>query len=162
MSEITTNQYFLNIGTEDLNVPAVESPELDFSAVKSPTVDSPALFDYEGPFGIGPRNQELFFELFRKNKRDLRLQERNMTSDFYDNFEFNDDGSIKIKKSEDTLDLDLDFDLRDFGIKIPEWNPQLNLGDIEIGDFKLPDGFDLININLKTIELFKQIKILKK
>ena len=150
MSEVQTNQSFLNIGTEDSDVPAVESPELDFSAVKSPTVDSPALFEYEGPFGVGPRNQDLFFELFRKNKKDLRLQERNMTSDFYGNFEFNDDGSIKIKKSENTLDLDLDFDLKDFGIKIPEWNPQLNLSDIEIGDFKLPDGFDLINIDLKT------------
>lgn len=136
MSQTELENSFLTTGLPtDQSTPdveAVESPELDFSAVESPTVDSPELFEYEGPFGIGPRpDDDLWFELRRKERREQRLLERGQVLDFYDNFNFGEDGSITFK--DDAFDFDFDFDLgidlREFGFELPKWNPKLKLED---------------------------------
>ena len=119
--------------TPDLD--AVESPELDFSAVESPTVDSPGLFEYEGPFSDFTRpDDDLWFEIRRKARRDQRLLERRQITDFYENFEFGENGSIKFKGDGkdffDDFDFDLDIDLRELGFELPKWNPKLKLEDI--------------------------------
>ena len=182
MSEITTSSSFLDTNTlqgELKNVSPVESPELDFSAVESPTVDSPTFFEYEGPFGIGPKDDDLWFETRYRQRQLMRLDERKAVLDTYDNFEFGEDGSIKIKSPEFDLGIDFDFDLdlRELGFNLPEWNPDLRLSDLKIGDFdlpnidlKLPDGLtnflntaankleDLVpDINLPDVELPKGV-----
>ena len=109
----------------------------------------------------------------------MRLDERKAVLDTYDNFEFGEDGSIKIKSPEFDLGIDFDFDLdlRELGFNLPEWNPDLRLSDLKIGDFdlpnidlKLPDGLtnflntaankleDLVpDINLPDVELPKGV-----
>ena len=135
MSQTELENSFLTTGlptdqsTPDLD--AVESPELDFSAVESPSVDSPGLFEYEGPFGDFTRpDDDLWFEIRRKARRDQRLFERRQVMDFYENFNFEEDGSIKFKDGGTfDFDFDLDIDLRELGFKLPEWNPKLKLED---------------------------------
>lgn len=139
MSQTELENSFLTTGLPtDQSTPdlaAVESPELDFSAVESPTVDSPGLFEYEGPFSDFTRpDDDLWFEIRRKARRDQRLFERRQVIDFYDNFEFGEDGSIKFKGDGtdffDQFDFGLDIDLRELGFELPEFNAKLKLEDV--------------------------------
>tara|TARA_E500000318_G_C3559360_1_gene212672 strand:+ start:153 stop:2234 length:2082 start_codon:yes stop_codon:yes gene_type:complete len=140
MSQTDLSKSFLRTGLpEDTplksfeDIKPVESPELDFSAVESPTVDSPTLFEYEGPFGIGPRpDDDLWFETRRRERREMRLEERRMSLDFYENFDFGNDGSIKLKRPDVDIDFDFDFDvdLREFGVNLPEFDPKLKLDEL--------------------------------
>ncbi len=105
MSQTGLENSFLTTGrTTDQSTPdsdAVISPELDFSAVESPTVDSPTLFEYEGPFNIGPQEGDNWFTVRRRERREARRAELGQITDFYENFEFGEDGSIKFKRGDE-------------------------------------------------------------
>ena len=114
---------------DDPKVQAVESPELDFSAVESPTVDSPDLFEYEGPFNIGPREGDLWFETRRKERKELRLLERSRLNDFYSNLDLDTKSILDGLEGPDFEGLE-GFNFSDLGIEIPDFNPNLKLEDI--------------------------------
>ena len=140
MSQTGLENSFLTTGrTTDQSTPdsdAVISPELDFSAVESPTVDSPTLFEYEGPFNIGPQEGDNWFTVRRRERREARRAELGRITDFYENFEFGEDGSIKFKRGDEDFfdqfdfDFDIDLDLREIGFNLPEFNSELKFEDI--------------------------------
>ena len=130
---------------DDPTVQAVESPELDFSAVESPTVDSPGLFEYEGPFNVGPREGDLWFELRRKEKRELRLQARLNLSNFYANLDLDTKSILDGLEGPDFEGLD-GFNFGDLGIEIPDFDPNLRLEDI----FPQFGGIDIGEIDFST------------
>lgn len=121
----------------------VTSPELDFSAVESPTVDSPIMFEYENPFGLNERG-DTWFSLRRRQRMDGGMDEQNKILEIYNR--------LKPVYSDVDIGVDLDYefpeidlpempglDFSKLNIELPEYSKDLKLKDLKFGSLNLMD-----------------------